>query len=100
MSIDQSPLNAPDVTDTDDGEDEVPSRLAAFLPVGPRQCAAMVATLMFLAGSVGYFIGARDTAAPGPNSVDVGFLQDMIAHHEQAIQMSMTEIVEGAEPGV
>lgn len=55
---------------------------------------------MYLAGAVGYFIGTRDTGAPGPNSVDVGFLQDMITHHEQAIQMSMTEIVEGAEPGV
>lgn len=101
MSIDQSPLDAPHVTDTDtDTEDEASSRLAAFLPVGPRQWVAMVAALMFLAGAVGYFIGTRDTGAPGPNSVDVGFLQDMLTHHEQAIQMSMTEIVEGAEPGV
>lgn len=97
MSIDEDSLR--DETD-DDGGDEPPSRLAAFLPVGRRQWVALAVALLFLAGAVGYFIGTRDTGTPAADSVDVGFLQDMITHHEQAIQMSMIEIVNGVEPGV
>ncbi len=102
MSIDQDTPDDTDLTDdAGDGDDvEARSRLAGFLPQGPRQWAAMVAALMFLAGAVGYFIGTRDTGTPGADSVDAGFLQDMITHHEQAIQMSLIEIGAGVEPGV
>ncbi|HVF14576.1 MAG TPA: DUF305 domain-containing protein, partial [Acidimicrobiales bacterium] len=37
---------------------------------------------------------------PGPRSVDVGFLQDMISHHEQAVEMSNIELAGGAEPDI
>jgi uncharacterized protein (DUF305 family) len=47
---------------------------------------ALVAALLFLAGVIGYRIGRPDP--PGAGSADVGFLQDMIVHHEQAIAMS------------
>lgn len=77
------------------------SRFAAFLPSTARQWLAMLAALLFLAGAVGYFIGTRGIGGrPGPDSVDVGFLQDMISHHEQAIAMAMIEITAGTEPGI
>jgi uncharacterized protein (DUF305 family) len=46
----------------------------------------LAVALLFLAGVVGYRIGQPDP--PGARSADVGFLQDMIVHHEQAIAMS------------
>ena len=30
----------------------------------------------------------NNNAIPDPNATDVGFLQDMRVHHEQAVQMS------------
>jgi uncharacterized protein (DUF305 family) len=35
-----------------------------------------------------------------PNQVDVGFLQDMMTHHEQAIQMSVIAMSRGSDPAV
>jgi uncharacterized protein (DUF305 family) len=40
-------------------------------------------------------IGERN-ATPQPNAVDIGYLQDMRAHHEQAVEMSLIYI---AKPG-
>lgn len=100
MSIDQAePPASEDLPGGDVGGSR--SSIASMTPNGPRQWAAMVVALMFLAGAVGYFMGTRDDGGrPGVGSVDVGFLQDMISHHEQAIQMANVEIVDGAEPGV
>jgi uncharacterized protein (DUF305 family) len=72
-----------------------------FVPSRP-QWTVMVVALLFLAASIGYVFGtmrSRD-ASPGPDSVDVGFLQDMITHHEQALSMSNLELIHGAERGV
>lgn len=44
----------------------------------------MVLAVGFLAGTVGFMLGER---RPSPTAVDVGFLQDMTDHHEQAIVM-------------
>lgn len=46
----------------------------------------LVLALLFLAGVVGYRVGRPDP--PGAGSAEVGFLQDMIVHHEQAVAMS------------
>jgi uncharacterized protein (DUF305 family) len=46
----------------------------------------LVAALLFLAGVVGYRIGRPEP--PGAGSADVGFLQDMIVHHQQAVVLS------------
>src|SRR5262245_86214 len=46
---------------------------------------AVAATLLV----VGVVIAARDNT-PGAGSVDVGYLQDMRTHHDQAVQMGMT----------
>ena len=45
--------------------------------------------LLFLGGSIGYFVTQRSERHPGAGSVDVGFLQDMRYHHDQATQMSL-----------
>jgi uncharacterized protein (DUF305 family) len=62
-----------------------------------NQLVALVLAGLFLAGSVGYVVGHRRAAAP---AADVGFLQDMIAHHEQAIEMSRTALGHDLPPAV
>ncbi|MEA3075965.1 MAG: hypothetical protein QOF60_873 [Actinomycetota bacterium] len=56
-----------------------------------------VLTVALMAGAVGWAWGSRDPR-PGRSSVDVGFLYDMIAHHEQAILMANLETAAGADP--
>ena len=68
------------------------SRFPAFRVV------ALVAALCFLAGSVGYVLGRGQP--PGADSADVGFLHDMLRHHEQAVTMATLELANGATPDV
>jgi uncharacterized protein (DUF305 family) len=58
----------------------------------------LVAALLFLAGVVGYRIG--QPGKPGAGSAEVGFLQDMIVHHEQAIAMSYRTVNAALDPEV
>ena len=46
---------------------------------------AVIATLLVVAA-----VGAITDRTPGADSVDVGFLQDMRSHHDQAVQMSLS----------
>lgn len=57
-------------------------------PLGRPVLVALVAALTFLGGAVGYTLGRG--RPPAASSADVGFLQDMIAHHEQAVRMATT----------
>ena len=54
----------------------------------PVNLAAILLAVAVLAGAIGWVIG-NNRALDDPNSTDVGFLQDMRVHHEQAVQMSM-----------
>jgi uncharacterized protein (DUF305 family) len=57
----------------------------------PWRLVLLGATVLFLGGSIGYFVSQRETTSrPGAGSVDVGFLQDMRYHHDQATQMSLS----------
>ncbi len=56
------------------------------------------AALVFLGFAVGLVV-ARDRA-PGRDSVDVGFLQDMITHHEQALSVATLVVANGQDPTV
>jgi uncharacterized protein (DUF305 family) len=78
-------------TDTDDvePEDAPPSGLS-----WPRVAVLGIA-LAFLGFALAVFV-QRDTS-PGADSVDVGFLQDMISHHEQAIVLSGLEQTNGSD---
>ena len=52
--------------------------------------------LLFLAGAIGWTL--RAPTRPAAGSVDVGFAQDMISHHDQAVEMSIAELQTGVEP--
>lgn len=53
----------------------------------PVNLVAVVLAVAVLAGALGYVVG-NNRAVPDSNDVDVGFLQDMRVHHEQAVQLS------------
>lgn len=59
---------------------------------------AFVAALVFLAAAAGWSVGRG--RPPDSGSADVGFLQDMILHHEQAVRIASTAVTEAAEPVV
>ena len=72
----------------------------SLLPRGPLQSVIGVLALMFLAGSVGYLVGIDHGTDdhPSRDSADVGFLYDMIAHHEQALVLASIELTNGDDP--
>lgn len=63
-----------------------------------RQAVAGVLALLFLAGAAGYALGRP--RPPGAGSVDVGFLQDMVVHHEQAVELALLALDRTSEPVV
>ena len=60
--------------------------------------AVLVVAVGFLAFAVG--VVATQDRPPGADSVDVGFLQDMLTHHEQALSMATMTIAKGSDPVV
>jgi uncharacterized protein (DUF305 family) len=56
----------------------------------------LVLAVAFLGGAIGYFIATP--RSPGADSVEVGFAQDMIRHHEQAIQLAQIQLANGTDP--
>ena len=59
---------------------------------------AIAAALAFLGFAVGVFV-SRDRP-PAADSADVGFLQDMITHHDQALGVATLTIAHGEDPTV
>ncbi len=62
------------------------------------QVVALVVALCLLAGIVGWRIGQSEPSDPGHSSVDVGFMYDMTAHHQQAITMALIYLRNGDDP--
>ena len=62
------------------------------LPTG-MTLAALILALCFLSGVIGWKVTQPST--PDRGSADVGFLYDMVNHHNQAIAMSRIELFEG-----
>ncbi|HEX6421566.1 MAG TPA: DUF305 domain-containing protein, partial [Acidimicrobiales bacterium] len=60
--------------------------------------AVAAAAVAFTAFAAGLFV-ARDRP-PGATSVEVGFLQDMITHHDQALRVAALTIAYGDDPTV
>lgn len=56
------------------------------------QLIALIAALCFVAGAAGWALGNRADGRSAVDSADVGFLFDMIRHHEQAVTMSSVEL--------
>jgi uncharacterized protein (DUF305 family) len=64
----------------------------------PWRLAVLGLAVAFLAGAVGFVVGAR-SAEDRPNAVDVGFLQDMRFHHDQAVAMSALMVKKPLDDG-
>ncbi len=65
-----------------------------------RATLVAVGVAALLAGSIGWYIGSHSDRPPTPDSVAVGFLQDMITHHEQALTLSNLQLSSGSEASV
>jgi uncharacterized protein (DUF305 family) len=50
--------------------------------------AVVAVAIAVLCGGLGWLVG-NNRAIPDPNSTDIGFLQDMRTHHEQAVTMGL-----------
>lgn len=61
-------------------------------PPTRAQLVALVAALCFVAGAAGFAIGNREDGQASIDSADVGFLFDMMRHHEQAVVMSSVQL--------
>lgn len=55
----------------------------------------LAVALVFVGAAGGYSYASR---RPSPSTVDLGFVRDMRHHHEQAVQMSLLVLSDGAEP--
>jgi uncharacterized protein (DUF305 family) len=53
------------------------------------QVAVLIAAVAFLVGAIAYVVGDASGSADPLNDTDVGFMQDMGYHHEQAVAMSL-----------
>lgn len=58
---------------------------------------ALALAVAFACGSVGYAVGNRPER---PNAAETGFLFDMIAHHEQAVELSRLALADDLPPGI
>lgn len=77
------------IDESDDGGDDDTVTLPWYL--NPLNMIALVLAVLVLAGTAGFVIG-ENHATPDASSSDIGFLQDMRAHHEQAVEMGMIMI--------
>lgn len=59
----------------------------------------LLVVLVFAGGAVGYAIGVND-ADPPVGEVDVGFMQDMADHHDQAVTMGICASENAVDPTV
>lgn len=53
------------------------------------QWVVLIAAMAFLVGAIAYVVGDDRGSADPLNATDVGFMQDMSLHHDQAVQMSL-----------
>jgi uncharacterized protein (DUF305 family) len=59
----------------------------------------LVVVALVLGGAIGWRITKSQQAkAPARDSVDVGFFQDMVSHHNQAVAMGYSYLEHGSDP--
>jgi uncharacterized protein (DUF305 family) len=52
----------------------------------------------FFVGALGYLVGVRLAESPDElSATDIGFLQDMIDHHDQAVELSLLQLANGSD---
>ena len=77
---------APDAA-IDEPEPTLDDERGPWAGLSPVRLVVLLLAVSFLAGAVGYAIAER--GRDPLSSTDVGFMQDMSYHHEQAVQMSI-----------
>ena len=80
----------PDLAPEGTAEPEAPASGAPrsrWLSTG--QVIVLVAAIAFLVGAIAYVVGDDSGSADPLNDADVGFMQDMSYHHDQAVQMAL-----------
>jgi uncharacterized protein (DUF305 family) len=93
-----------DVADEDDADADVADEGDANAErdlarrLGWAKQAILASALVFLGIAIG-IVAARDRP-PGEGSVDVGFLQDMLTHHDQALGVATLVVANGEDPTV
>lgn len=87
MSAFDLPPSPPTEAPTPD-EPAAPVAAPARRGLSGLQVAVLVVAVAFLAGAIAFVVGERSESDP-LSSTDVGFMQDMAYHHEQAVQMSL-----------
>jgi uncharacterized protein (DUF305 family) len=86
-------VSAADVDEPDDDHDVGPRGPGTALWI------ALVVVALVLGGAIGWRITKSDDASrPGHDSVDVGFFQDMVTHHAQAVAMGYLYLDHGTDP--
>lgn len=88
-------MTSPDPENVDD----TTAASTGIAPTTSGQWLALLAAVALLAAFAGYLFGQRETY-PSDRSLEVGFLVDMIDHHDQAVQLSLMEIRNGANSDV
>jgi uncharacterized protein (DUF305 family) len=80
-------------------DDEIADATHAVPPERhPLWWVALIGSFAFVVGAVGYAIGVRSSESDDQlSAVDVGFLQDMFDHHDQAIRLSLLELADGSD---
>lgn len=63
----------------------------------PLNFIALGLATLILGGGIGYAVG-HGAATPDNNAVDIGFLQDMRYHHDQAVQIAYHYITKTEDP--
>lgn len=98
MPVTEEPDPAPDGADEpaagsveggDGGLEEVPAAPVRQRWLSTGQVIVLVAAVAFLVGAIAYVVGDDQGSADPLNDVDVGFMQDMGYHHDQAVQMAL-----------
>ena len=78
-----------DETATDSNDDTIDDDVLLPWWHNPINLGSLALAIAILAGALGWVIG-NNTAIADPTATDVGFLQDMRWHHDQAIEIAYT----------
>ncbi len=70
-----------------------------LVPRSLTETVALALVFAFLGGALVFFVTERSDRPPAADSVDVGFLQDMIQHHQQAVVISLGQVDNGSTGG-
>ncbi len=87
-AVDDPTIAGDPVRPDDDGPQTLSDESMHRLLRGVMVAMAAVVVIGLFAGAALWALQGDDEATPPMNAVDVGFLQDMITHHEQALLIS------------